>query len=175
MAASLRPKLRGHPVRMGAPGRGDFHTALRTEEFEWRGELLEVAVKPNENTQASLISAGRSRDSKGVGCGSDYPSSRHICRLPAQACFPGCRDMKTRSLRTHAPKNRSAELHAGDHRKWRHPRIGAPAHQHFWHADTDRVGFDEYLAHTRLRGRHLDIFERRWLARVSQQDGLHPD
>ena len=90
---------------MGAPGWGDFHTALRTEGFERRGALLGVAVKPNENTHASLLSAGRSRDSKGVGCGSDYPSSRHISRLPAQACFPGCRDMKTRSLHTHAPKN----------------------------------------------------------------------
>lgn len=103
--SSCGPSFRGHPVRMGAPGRGDFHTALRTEGFERRGALLGVAVKPNENTHASLLSAGRSRDSKGVGCGSDYPSSRHISRLPARACFPGCCDMKTRSLHTHAPKS----------------------------------------------------------------------
>ena len=55
---------------------------------------------------------------------------------------------------------RAAELNAGDRRKWRHPRIGASAHQHFRHADTDRVGFDEYLANSRPRGRNLDIFER---------------
>ena len=52
----------------------------------------------------------------------------------------------------------------------RHPRVDALAHQHFRHADADRVGLDQDL--TGPRRRHVDVFERRRIAGAPQQDGL---
>ena len=68
----------------------------------------------------------------------------------------------------------SGELDPGDRRKRRHPGVDTLAHQHFRHADPDRVGLDQNLAIARPRRRHLDIFKHRRGSGSSQQNGLHP-
>jgi len=67
----------------------------------------------------------------------------------------------------------SAHLDAGDRRQSRHPGIGAATHQHFGHADADRIGPHQNLALARARRRQFDIFEDRRIAGSAEQNGFH--